>query len=74
MERKSVPTMGNLTSHVMRERTDDRLGVAADRRRAGAGASPERGGGSAHDRQLALVLASLLFSRRRDAATHRRGA
>jgi hypothetical protein len=49
--------------------------VAAERHRAGSGASPEPAdGGDAHDRQLALVLASLLFSRRRDVATHRRGA
>jgi hypothetical protein len=65
---------GNLTSHVMRERIDDQLRVAAERRRAGVGASPERSdAGDAHDRQLALVLASLLFSRRRDVAAHRRG-
>jgi len=53
-----------------RELVDDRLRVAAERRHAEASVSHERA--TAHDRQLAFVLASLLFSRRHDAATHRR--
>jgi|tagenome__1003787_1003787.scaffolds.fasta_scaffold20983626_7 hypothetical protein len=62
--------MSNLTSHMTRELVDDRLRVAAERRHAEASVSHERA--TAHDRQLAFVLASLLFSRRHDAATHRR--
>lgn len=55
---------------------DEQLRVADMRRRAKASAPPERvgRGTDAHERQRALVRLSLLLSRRRDPATHRRWA
>jgi|tagenome__1003787_1003787.scaffolds.fasta_scaffold20969686_4 hypothetical protein len=61
------------TAEIMR---DERLRTAGATRRANTGARPEPIGDVAdpHERQRALVCASLLMSDRRDASTHRRWA
>jgi hypothetical protein len=66
--------MGDLHSHLTRELIDDRLRVAGERRRpdADAPSAPIGSASNIHKRQVALVCASLLLSRRRDSATHRR--
>ena len=52
---------------------DERLRVAGVGRRA-KGAAPPAASAALHDRQLELVRLSVLMSRRRDPATHRRWA
>jgi hypothetical protein len=66
--------MSHLSHHLATVLIDEQMRVAVERQRAKAlSEPPERAGGGvdAHERQRALVRASLLLSRR-DPATRRR--
>jgi hypothetical protein len=64
--------MSNLRHHLASEVIDDRLRVAAQRRRVEMSAPLADTAMEAHRRQRALVRLSLLLARRQDPATHRR--
>ena len=69
--------MSHLSYHLAQALTADQLEVARPNHRPAARDEPVKrlaSGQDDHERQRALVRASLLVSRRRDAPTHRRWA
>ena len=69
--------MSNLSYHLAQALTDDLLKVVSRSYRLAARDEPDKrlaSGPDDHERQRALVRASLLGSPRRDAPTHRRWA
>jgi hypothetical protein len=70
-ERGGRPMTSDLSSHLARVTTEDRLRAAAERRRTDSLAEALDGTPAAPGRQRALVRLSLLLSRRGDLATDR---